>query len=96
MIYERYDYSMFERRFRDYGRLGQFPKGLRALFDYFESLSEDIGEDIKIDVIALCCEYTESTISEALKCYDLKSIEELRYETTVIDVDDDTIIYANY
>ena len=33
--------------------------GKRALFDYLEQLSEDIGEDIELDTVALCCEYQE-------------------------------------
>ena len=33
--------------------------GLGALFGYLEELSEDIGEDIEMDVIAICCDYSE-------------------------------------
>ncbi len=35
-------------------------------------------------------------IEAVLKNYSLKSIEELRENTTVIEVDDETIIYQNY
>ena len=41
---EKYDYSMFEARFRDYGRLENFPNGLQELYDYPEDLSDDKGE----------------------------------------------------
>ena len=34
-------------------------EGLGALYDYLENLSEDIGDDIELDVIALCCDFTE-------------------------------------
>ena len=33
--------------------------GLKALFEYFEQVEQDTGEDIDLDVIAVCCEYTE-------------------------------------
>ena len=33
--------------------------GLQALFEYLEEYEEDTGEEIELDVIALCCEYTE-------------------------------------
>lgn len=34
-------------------------EGLIALFDYLEFYEEDTGQEIKLDVIALCCDYTE-------------------------------------
>jgi len=67
MITEEYDESLFISRFEDYKRVvnskwkgGNFTyKGLRFLFEYLDNLSEDTGEDIKLDVIALCCDYSE-------------------------------------
>jgi hypothetical protein len=35
--------------------------GKVALFEYLEQLSDDIGNDIELDTIALCCEYSEYT-----------------------------------
>lgn len=32
--------------------------GWNAIGDYLENLSEDLGEDIEIDIIGICCEYT--------------------------------------
>ena len=40
-------------------------EGLGALYDYLENLSDDIGDDIELDVIALCCDYTEYSEDEA-------------------------------
>ena len=34
-------------------------EGLKALFDWFEELEEDTGEEIELDVIAICCEWSE-------------------------------------
>tara|TARA_R100001369_G_scaffold21641_1_gene39305 strand:- start:259 stop:579 length:321 start_codon:yes stop_codon:yes gene_type:complete len=34
-------------------------EGLKALYDYLEQYEEDTGEQIELDVIAICCEYTE-------------------------------------
>lgn len=66
-------------------------EGLEVLYNYLE----DAGYT-ELDVIALCGEFTESIIKEALDCYDLDSIEELEANTTVLHVDDENIIYANY
>ena len=57
----------FVDAFRDMGRQDNFSySGLRALFDYFEDYSEDTGESIELDVIAICCEYSEH--DSALAC----------------------------
>ena len=58
--------------FRRYNRQDQFSyEGLEVLFDYLDNLSDDIGEPIELDVIALCCEYYESSIDELIENYDI-------------------------
>jgi hypothetical protein len=44
--------------------------GLSALFDYLESYEEELGEEIELDVIALCCEFREypSAVEAAEEC----------------------------
>lgn len=70
--------------------------GLRALYDFLEQLGEDTGEAIELDVIAICCDFSQYTEEEALKAYDMESIEELQQNTTVIHCDDDTIIIQDF
>ena len=31
--------------------------GWRAIGEYLESLSDDLGEDLEVDIVAICCEY---------------------------------------
>lgn len=53
----RYD---FERAFADYNRQDNFTyEGLGLLFDYLEEYEDSTGQEIELDVIALCCEYAE-------------------------------------
>ena len=62
----------FREAFRLAGRMDQFSyEGLEVLFDYLEELSEDTGETIELDVVALCCEYYESSIEELIANYDI-------------------------
>ena len=67
-------------------------RGLIALYDYFEQYEEDTGEQIELDVIAICCDYYEY---EDLKYFqedyseDYESIEDIEQATTVIMIDDD-------
>ena len=62
----------FREAFRLAGRSDQFShEGLEVLFDYLENLSEDTGEPIELDVVALCCEYYESSIEELIRNYKI-------------------------
>ena len=62
----------FERAFIDCNRENNFSyAGKKALFDYLEEYEEETGEEIELDVIALCCEYTEyENVEEFVKNYD--------------------------
>lgn len=52
--------SMFADAFRRMGREDQFSReALEALFNYLEEYEEETGFRVELDVIALCCEFTE-------------------------------------
>lgn len=36
-------------------------EGLEVLFDYLEECENDLGEEYELDVIALCCDFSEDT-----------------------------------
>jgi len=42
-------------------------EGLKALFEWFEEYENDTGEEMELDVVAICCEFTEY---ENLKQYN--------------------------
>jgi hypothetical protein len=51
--------SMFVDAFRHANRAGQFSVAARrALFDYFTECEEG-GEEVELDVIAICCDFAE-------------------------------------
>lgn len=71
--------SQFREAFRLAGRMDQFSyEGLEVLFDYLDNLSEDTGEPIELDVVALCCDYYEASIEELIDNYniDLSEVDE--------------------
>ncbi len=73
--------------------------GLSALYDYLEDYEDSTGEQIELDVIALCCEYNEyEDLAEFQEDYgdDYQSIEDIERETTVITVDDDGFIILQF
>jgi hypothetical protein len=52
-------FSDFVDAFRAYDRYDQFGyKALRVIFDYLEQYEQDTGEELGLDVIAICCDYT--------------------------------------
>ena len=73
--------------------------GLFALYDYLEQLEDDIGEEIELDVIALCCEYAEyDSLAEFREDYgeDYNTMQDIEYHTTVIMIDDESFIIQQF
>lgn len=59
----------FREAFRTMGRANQFSyEGLGALFDYLEEA--DFG-CYELDVIALCCDYSEDTVAALIESYSI-------------------------
>ena len=62
----------FRNAFYKMGRKDSFSYGgLEILFDYLEELEQDTGEEMELDVISLCGEFTESTIDDLISEYDI-------------------------
>ncbi len=81
-------------------------EGLEILFEYLDNLSEDTGEQVELDVIAICCDYSEDSPAGIANQYDIDIegiqdqeeimeivLEWLQYQTIVCGNTDDTIIY---
>ena len=90
----------FVDAFRKMGRTDNFSfRGLVALYEYLEMLGEDLGQEIELDVIALCCEYAEyDNLEEFQADYseDYQTIGDIERETTVIMIDDDSFIIRQF
>ena len=93
------NFTDFTKAFHDHGRGTQFTyEGLKALFEHLEDYEDDTGEEIELDVIALCCDYQEYENLEALQYewVDIKDMADLMDTTIVIMIDDTRFIIANY
>jgi hypothetical protein len=97
----------FERAFVDYGRKDQFSyEALGLLFAYLEEYEESTGEEIELDVIALCCEYYEDTLESIAANYriDLEGMDDdeqleavrdyLNYNTQLVGETATGFVYA--
>ena len=83
----------FRRAFERADRKDQFSnKGLHALFDWFEEYEDECGEEIELDVIAICCDFQEFDNLEDFQkqySYDYDDMESIEQETIVIYLGDE-------
>lgn len=64
------NFNNFVDAFYNMGRGYQFSiEGKKAIFDYLESIEESTGEEQELDVIAICCDFAESTPKELRQDY---------------------------
>ena len=47
-------------------------EGLSILFDYLEQYEADCGEELELDVIALCCDFCEENYQIIADTYDIE------------------------
>lgn len=60
-------------------------EGLTALFDYLEQYEQDCGEELELDVIAICCDFAEDTVKNIAYSYsiDIEGMDEDEAEAAV-------------
>lgn len=97
-------------RLRTESKGGNFDyDGARILFDYLENWEQETGEEIELDVIALCCDYSQDFFLEVARDYqidiaDCEDDDELRERvldylnehTSVCGNDDDFVVYQQF
>lgn len=107
-MFTRVNLSAFRDAFRAAGRKDQFSyDGLRVIFDYMEELEDSIGEPIELDVVAICCDYSEMTPEEIIEAYSVpydtadddiwntvRSFLEDR--TIIVGFTDETFVFAHF
>ena len=66
-------------------------EGLQALFKYYEEYEDSTGEKIELDVIAICCDWTEyESEYQLVNDYDMSikgGLDEIKERTQVIEFD---------
>jgi len=98
-------FYIFECAFANLDMVNQFSRdGLRALFNWFEDYDTDLAScdqpETELDVISICCEFTEyEDLAEFQDNYgteDYPDIKSIQNHTTVIEVNDESFIIANF
>ena len=69
-MYKEITFTEFSQAFYTMNREDNFSHdALKALFDFYESLEDDTGEGFELDVIAICCDWSEMHIDDAADDY---------------------------
>jgi hypothetical protein len=84
-------------------------EGLKTLFEYFEEYEESTGEEIEMDVIAICCDFSEDSFENIADQYGIELdldmgedyqmqqvIEHLEGEGVYLGDSIHGIVYRNY
>ena len=79
----------FRKAFKDTRPNNFSNEGLIALYDYFQNLEDDIGEELDLDIIAVCCDYCEYKDFQELKSnyLNIKTLDQLKERTEVIPIE---------
>ena len=66
------NFSAFCDAFHAYKRYDQFGyTALQVLFEYLEEMESGTSEEIELDVIALCCDYSVDSVADIASNYDI-------------------------
>lgn len=106
------NFSQFCDAFRDMDRNENFSyEAKRALFEFIEEMDDQCGTETELDVIALCCEYAESSIEDLISDYNIdvteaegdedeihSLVEEYLNDHTMVvsSLDDGSFVYAQF
>ena len=98
-MYMNIGFYEFREAFRLMGRENQFSyEGLYALYNELLSYEEMEGVEMELDVIAICCDYSEwENLKEFQDNYgdEYETMEDIEDRFTVISIDDDRFITSN-
>jgi hypothetical protein len=72
MIISTVSRNDFFTAFHNMGRSNQFSYNAKdLLYNFLEDYSDSIGEPVELDIIALCCDFSEEEPAEIARNYDL-------------------------
>ena len=81
----------FIDEFKACNRQDQFSyKGLRVMFNALNELAQDCEMVIEMDVIGLCCEYSELSIDDVINDYVIDDADVIDY------LNDHTMVLGSY
>jgi hypothetical protein len=91
------NFSAFCDAFRQMDRQDSFTyEGKKAIFEWIEFYEEDTGEEIELDVIAICCDFNELTTDEVIANYPGIDTDDKYTGEPITDSDDMDKVVEEY
>ena len=90
------NFSDFIDAFRAYDRYDSYGyEALKVIFEYLEQYEEETGEEIELDVIAICCDYNAEHYTGIASNYsiDLDGLDDDEAKQAVIEYLQDNTAY---
>ena len=94
--------STFRDAFYNYDRMPNFSyTGLKFLFNHLTMLEENSGKEFELDVISLCCEYRQSSVTDIIDGYgifisDVCSSDETMLEIVLNYIEENSFLVGYY
>jgi hypothetical protein len=102
--------TQFIEAFKQSSRADQFSyEALEAIYGYLEDYSNDSGENVELDIVAICCEWYEMTWQEVAEQYSvdlsacaddderIKAVDEYLWEETQsINLDNGSFVFVQF
>ena len=81
------------KRFDRYDQFGY--EALRIVFDYLENYEEEAGQEIELDVVAICCDFSAETYTDIAANYsiDIDGLNDDEAKDAVIEYLQDNTSY---
>ena len=91
------NFSDFVDAFRAYDRYDQFGyQALMVIFEYLEEMENSTGQELELDVVAICCDYATDNWEAIAENYsiDLDGLddEEEKQEAVIEYLNENTIV----
>lgn len=95
-------------RLRTDGKNGNFNcDGARILFNFLEQFEKETGEELELDIVNICCNYSQDSFLDVARDYDIditdceddlrgRVMDYLSEHTSVCGQNDETIVYQQF
>jgi len=83
--------------FRAYDRQDSFSyEAKRVIFDYLEDYEDSTGEELELDVVAICCEFDEQDVDDIISNYRIDTSDIEQDEEGNVDEDEKLELVEEY
>jgi DNA-binding MarR family transcriptional regulator len=102
-MYESVNLATFTKAFNQIRPDHFTPEALELIYEFITTYEDDTNMEVELDVIAICCDFTEMTQSEVAEAYGISKsdidsvIDYLEDKTLFLGItSSDTFVFQNF